>query len=347
MKVINLHGVVGWDIDATEFAREIDNTTGDITLDLNSPGGYITAGVSIFNKIRDYDKGKITAKVSYAASMMTQIALAADEVQVYDNSIFMIHNAQGMAIGDYREMDKRKNILKSLSTMLSKAYVRKTGKADKEVLKMMDDETYLYGSEIMDEGFADILLDSETDENKTKDEAMAYASLQQEAANKALKDENVSLEKLSACVGGCDLGKISYNSAAEAENQNRGGDSGPSTNSNKGEIMKISDLRAQHPDLYAEVVESGVNQERERVTAHLTMGEASGDMTLATQCINDGSEMSANVNAQYMAAHMKRTESNDRNSENVQDVITSNNDDVNDDEAMAKAVAEKLGVGHE
>lgn len=347
MKIINLHGIVGWDISAKEFSEELDNTTGDITLDLNSGGGYITEGVAIFNKIRGYNKGEITARVSYAASMMTQIALAADKVQVYDNSIFMIHNAQGGAYGDYRELDKRSTVLKSMTTMLAKTYEKKSGKPANEVLEMMNNDTYLFGQEILDQGFADEILDAESDENKTKDEAVAYASLQLEAANNALKEENVTIEALSACVGGCNLEKISYNSAAEAENQSGGGDPSPSTNSKKGdEIMTISDLKAQHPGLFAEAVAVGVTQERERVSAHLTMGEASGDMALAVASINDGAEMSATVNAKYMAAHMKRKETNDRNDENVPGMTTPKGDEGDEDTAMASAVAKLLGVNN-
>ena len=460
MKTINLHGVVGVHIRAKDFNDELDNSTGDITLDLNSGGGYITEGVAMLNKMRSYDKGKITARVSYAASMMTQIALAADEVQVYDNSIFMIHNALGVAMGDYREMDKRGKMLKSMSNMLSTAYVKKTGKTQNQVLKMMDDETYLYGNEIVKEGFADTLLDDKNaDENKTKDEAIAYAHIQMEEVSKALKNENLTAEQLTACVGECGLnwgeglddenatsafqdfpmvdqawdgaaavnrvrrfmgaeekpnqrykqGFFWYNSG-ESENFGayklpfvdvvdgrlvanvravnaanaamagaRGGVDIPAADrprvqshidryrdkwqkeKDKGEAdtafnqgnketktMNLSQLRAEHPELFAEAVAVGVNQERERVSAHLTMGEASGDMALAVASINEGAEMSATINAKYMAAHMKRKESNDRQDENVDDMNTNENDDnVNDDEAMAKEVAKLLGGDHE
>jgi len=348
MKTINLHGVVGWDINAKEFGEELDNTTGDILLDLNSGGGYITDGVSIFNKIRGYNKGTITARVSYAASMMTQIALAADEVQVYDNSIFMIHNAQGGAYGDYRELDKRSKVLKSMTNMLAKTYEKKSGKAADEVLEMMNDDTYLFGQEILDQGFADNILESENDENKSKDEAIAHASLQLEAANKALKEENVSIEALSACIGGCNLEKLSYNNAPEAPTRDQGEGSGPSINSNKGDgIMTISELREEHPGLLAEAVELGVNQERERVVAHLTMGEAAGDMELATASIKDGAEMSATVNANYLAASMKRTEFNNRAGENVPEMNTPAGGDATAGDAMAAEVAKLLGVEDE
>jgi ATP-dependent Clp protease protease subunit len=341
MTTINLHGVVGWDIDAKAFSETLDNTTGDILLDLNSGGGYITDGVAIYNKIRAYDKGEITTRVSYAASMMSQIALAGDKVQVYPNSIFMMHNAQGGAYGDYREMDKRSKLLKSMTNMLAKTYEKKSGKEANEVLQMMNDDTYLFGQEIIDQGLADVILDdSESDENRTKDEAIAYASLQLEAVNKALKEENVSIEELSACIGGCNLENLVYNNAPEAPTRNQqGGDNGPSTNSNKGDEMKISELRAQHPELYAEVVETGVNQERERVTAHLTMGEASGDMELAVASINSGADMNASINAKYMAAHMKRNELNNRQDENVDGLDNGDAGDGGDDEDAEDAKA--------
>lgn len=450
MKVINLHGIVGIHVNARDFSEELDGYTGDIILDLNSGGGYITEGVAILNKMRSYDRGKLTARVSYAASMMTQIALAADEVQVYDNSIFMIHNAIGVAIGDYREMGKRENMLRAMSNMLSIAYVKKTGKTPGQVLHMMDDETYLYGSEIVDEGFADTLLeDKSRDQNQTKDEAIAYAHIQMGEVSKALKNENLTTEQLAACVGDCGFenatsafqdfpmvdqawdgaaavqrvrrfmgseekpntrykqGFFWYNSE-ESENFGayklpfvdvvdgrlvanvravnaanaamagaRGGVSIPAADrprvqahidryrekwqrekdrgeagkafkkNHKEKSMTLSELRADHPELFAEAVAVGVNQERERVTAHLTMGEASGDMALAVASITNGAEMSATINAKYMAAHMKRKETNDRQDENVGEMNTDETTgSLNEDEAMAKEVAKLLGVNN-
>jgi ATP-dependent protease ClpP protease subunit len=454
MKTINLHGVVGVHINAKDFNDELDNSTGDILLDLNSGGGYITEGLAILNKMRSYNKGKIIARVSYAASMMTQIALAADEVQVYDNSIFMIHNALGVAMGDYREMDKRKIMLKSMSNMLSIAYVKKTGKTQNQVLKMMDDETYLFGNEIVKEGFADTLLhDNSSDQNQTKDEAIAYAHIQMEEVSRALKNENLTAEQLTACVGECGFKLDDENATskfqdfpmvdqawdgaaavtrvrrflgAEDEPNNdykkaffwynseesenfgayklpfvdvvdgrlvanvravnaanaamagaRGGVNIPAADrprvqshidryrdkwqeeQDKGEAvsafkqsnkekknMNLSQLRAEHPELFAEAVAVGVNQERERVTAHLTMGEASGDMALAVTSINNGAEMSAAINAKYMAAHMKRSELNNRQDENVGDVNTGDAGDAGDEDAEdAKALEKALNGG--
>jgi len=70
--------------------------------------------------------------------------------------------------------------------------------------------------------------------------------------------------------------------------------------------MNEKELLAQHPELHAAVLAQGVTQERDRVCAHLTMGEASGDMPTAIAAINAGTAMTATLQAKYMAAGMNR-----------------------------------------
>ena len=72
--------------------------------------------------------------------------------------------------------------------------------------------------------------------------------------------------------------------------------------------MDLTKLKAQHADVYAAAVQLGVDQERDRVGAHMTMGTASGDMKTATAAISDGSVMTAQLQATYMAAGMNRAD---------------------------------------
>lgn len=71
--------------------------------------------------------------------------------------------------------------------------------------------------------------------------------------------------------------------------------------------MTLAELRAQHPDIFAAAVQEGVTQERERVQAHLTMAEASGAMPTAIAAINSGEGLTVKVQAEYLAAGMKRS----------------------------------------
>ena len=117
-------------------------------------------------------------------------------------------------------------------------------------------------------------------------------------------------------------------------------------NQQEGVEMDLTKLKAEHPTLFAEAVNIGVKRERDRVSAHLTMAEASGDMDLAVQCINDGENLTPAVNAKHMAATMKKQAIAARGSEAEDDLDTDlNDDDVSASEAeLAVALAEQLGV---
>jgi hypothetical protein len=111
--------------------------------------------------------------------------------------------------------------------------------------------------------------------------------------------------------------------------------------------MDLNQLKAEHPAVYAAAVEAGVNQERERAEAHITLGEASGDINFAVACIKDGSGLTPSVNAKYMAAGMNKNAVEDRASETPGELNTPAAEEVDadaDDAAVAKALAEKMGV---
>ena len=81
--------------------------------------------------------------------------------------------------------------------------------------------------------------------------------------------------------------------------------------------MDIKTLKASHPDIYEAAVQDGVKLERDRVTAHLTLGEMAGDegMKLALENIEKGADCTHSVNAKYTALAMKRSERGTRQRE--------------------------------
>jgi ClpP class serine protease len=84
-------------------------------------------------------------------------------------------------------------------------------------------------------------------------------------------------------------------------------------------IMSIKELKAQHPDLFAEVFEegrkAGVAGERERVSAHLTLGKASGALDVAHEAIERGADLGQAMQAKYLAAGMNKTSADARTTE--------------------------------
>lgn len=79
--------------------------------------------------------------------------------------------------------------------------------------------------------------------------------------------------------------------------------------------MTKKELLAQFPETHAELLADGATAERDRVEAHLAMGEASGDMKLAVASIIAGDQMTQKLTAKYMAAGMGRRETAARQEE--------------------------------
>jgi len=100
MNEIVIDGVIGgWDVDAKEIVSQLTNMTGDVTIKLNSVGGSVIDGITIYNALKAYDKGEIIVEIgAVAASIASYIALAGDLTTAKSNSVYMIHNAWLMQV---------------------------------------------------------------------------------------------------------------------------------------------------------------------------------------------------------------------------------------------------------
>ncbi|WP_152017951.1 head maturation protease, ClpP-related [Aliarcobacter butzleri] len=164
--------IASWAISAALIKAQLSQMSGDVTVYVNSIGGSIFEGIEIFNTFLQYKKGKVTFVITgVAASIASYIVLSGDELKVYDNATYMIHNAWTFAAGDANKLKKTAEILDGLSSIMAKKYAEKTGKTIEEIKNMMDKESYFYGEEIVLEGFATELLS--TNNTTTKDEAIA------------------------------------------------------------------------------------------------------------------------------------------------------------------------------
>lgn len=76
----------------------------DIEVYINSPGGDVFAGSEIYTELRSYGGKKLIRITGIAASAASVIAQAG-ECEISPTGMFMIHNVQTRAAGDYRVMD--------------------------------------------------------------------------------------------------------------------------------------------------------------------------------------------------------------------------------------------------
>lgn len=90
----------------------------------------------------------------------------------------------------------------------------------------------------------------------------------------------------------------------------------PSAAGKTRKVMNEEELKAQHRALYDSIVEAAekrgaeaaVAEERDRIGAHLALGEKSGDMKTALDAVKAGTAMTQTLMATYMAAGMNRSD---------------------------------------
>ena len=123
---------------------------------------------------------------------------------------------------------------------------------------------------------------------------------------------------------------------------------GATTTTQEAKSMNLQELKAQHPDTYAAAVAEGVAQEKDRVSAHLTMGEASGDLKTAIEAVEKGDALTASYQAKYMAAGMKNGQIGARQGDDAAAAAAlagvTPGDTATDQGADQKAYLEALGV---
>lgn len=142
----------------------------DVVVNVNSPGGDYFEGLAIYNMLRDHP-AKVTVKVlGIAASAASVIAMAGDEVQIARAGFLMIHNTWVVAMGDRHQLRDVADWLEPFDAMAVDIYAARTGIAPKDLGKMLDRETWIGGSDAVEQRFADSLLASDEVSTKAKNE---------------------------------------------------------------------------------------------------------------------------------------------------------------------------------
>ena len=194
MRTINIEGQIGsWEADPQEIVSQINQDKGDILVNINSIGGSVIDGFTIYNAIKAYDKGEIIVEIgAVAASIASYIALAGDLITAKSNSVYMIHNAWLPAVGDFVELRKAADISEGLSSIIANAYVAKTGMGKSDALSLMENETFYYGNEIKEAGFVDDVLS--VDDVKPKAEAYSMAMESIKACNRSIVEHSNDID---------------------------------------------------------------------------------------------------------------------------------------------------------
>ena len=146
----------GSGLSAKQFSdvlNEIGN--GPLLVEINSPGGNVWDGLSIYNQLRGRKAPVTTRVVGIAASIASIIALAGDRVEMADAALMMIHDPSGMAAGTSEDMRKMADALDQHAEVLVGVYAKKTGRSPESIRAAMKAETWFTTAEALAFGLVD------------------------------------------------------------------------------------------------------------------------------------------------------------------------------------------------
>lgn len=131
----------------------------EITVRINSVGGDLYGGMSIYNLLRAHG-GKVTAVVDGIAASAASIIAMAGRTVMNRGSMMMVHNPIGGIQGHADDLRQYADVLDKARDGLVAVYQAKTGMKPAALKKLLDAETWLTADEAKKHGFADEVADS-------------------------------------------------------------------------------------------------------------------------------------------------------------------------------------------
>jgi len=121
---------------------------------INSGGGEVMAGQEMYTMLRRRNDVDIEVE-SLAASAASVIAMAG-HCTISPIGMLMIHCVSaGRVSGNHQDMEKMAETLRIYDEALAGAYAAKTGRPRDEILKLMNEETWLTAERAVELGFVD------------------------------------------------------------------------------------------------------------------------------------------------------------------------------------------------
>ncbi len=161
---VELYDDIGvWGIRAADFIRDLkaaDDGQRPIVIAISSLGGDVFDGLAIHNTLRRLGN-RVTARIdSVAASIASIIAVGAHRVVMPANSMMMIHNPWTFAMGEAEDLRATADMMDKVRGNLVGCYRAKAPalSAD-ELVKMLDDTTWLTAQEALALGLVDEVTD--------------------------------------------------------------------------------------------------------------------------------------------------------------------------------------------
>ena len=128
---------------------------------INSPGGSVTAGMSIYDTMQFIKSPIHTTVMGIAASMGSFLAMAGDKGKraILPHARHMIHQPSGGASGMASDVEIQYKELQYWKETLTDIYVEHTGVERDKIAKDMDRDFFMSAKESIEYGLADFVAE--------------------------------------------------------------------------------------------------------------------------------------------------------------------------------------------
>ena len=144
---------------------ESENPKKDVGIYINSPGGYVTAGLAIYDTMQYIRCPISTLCIGQAASMGSLLLAAGDKGSriALPNSRVMVHQPSGGYRGVATDIERHAEEILDLKRRLNEIYVKHTGQDYETIEKKLDRDTFMTAEDAKDFGIVDTVYERRAD----------------------------------------------------------------------------------------------------------------------------------------------------------------------------------------
>jgi ATP-dependent Clp protease, protease subunit len=149
---------------------EAENPSKEISMYINSPGGVVTAGLSIYDTMQYIRPAVSTLVCGMAASMGSVIALGGEKGMRFSlpHSQFLVHQPSGGAQGTASDILISARSIEATRERIYQLYVRHTGQDYDTVQRALDRDTWMTAEDAKAWGHIDEIVESRGKAESTK-----------------------------------------------------------------------------------------------------------------------------------------------------------------------------------
>ena len=158
----------------------------EVHIAVSSPGGYVDAGLEIYQLIKDH--GKVHMHIlGMTASAATFLTMGAQSVDMVDGSLMLIHNASTEVMewqsANKKQLDdliakykKERDDLNTIDKVIASLYAKRSGKSIEDCMAKMDKEAWLSPQDALDFGLIDAIREDGEASKHTKNLRRIYSN---------------------------------------------------------------------------------------------------------------------------------------------------------------------------